>query len=117
MLARGALVVLACLVAFPAVVPTPSSDSRAAAGSGGHVVAVPPGGHIPDGAVEMPTGVTVPFSKMSEATRRARATGQTVSVDVDDQAQPTGASEAAGATTLHRGGAAWDTTMSRKVFA
>mmetsp|Transcript_49840 Transcript_49840/g.113498 ORF Transcript_49840/g.113498 Transcript_49840/m.113498 type:complete len:162 (-) Transcript_49840:168-653(-) len=62
----------------------------------------------------MPTGVTVPFSKMSEATRRARATGQTVSVDVDDQAQPTGASEAAGATTLHRGGAAWDTTMSRK---
>jgi len=53
-----------------------------------------------------------PYSQMAEATRRARATGQSVSVDVDGDAQPVGS---AAPGSLRTGGSAFGSqTLSRK---
>ena len=62
-------------------------SSGVAAGHG-KIVAVPHGAFIPDGAVPLPSGMRMPAKAVAEATRRARSSGRSVSVDVPAQALP-----------------------------
>ena len=54
----------------------------------GKIVAVPHGNPVPDGAVPMPAGMRMPAKKVAEATRRARLSGRSVSIDVPPEALP-----------------------------
>jgi len=66
----------------------------AAAVNAGHgkIVAVPHGSEVPDGAVPMPAGMRMPAKAVADATRRARKSGRSVSIDVPEHALPSVAS-------------------------